>query len=179
MFRKEIRFSGSGGQGIILVAVILAEAAVQAGYFAVQSQSYGPEARGGASKAEVILSDQAVDYPKISSPDIFLALSAEAYAKYCHEIKRNGIIVVEETLAIPNCSTDILRFPVFATAQKTGKEITANMVLLGILSSLLEEFLSKSDLEQAINQRVPYGTAEVNLLAFNYGYALRQVAKIQ
>lgn len=179
MFRKEIRLSGSGGQGIILAAVILADAAVQAGYFAVQTQSYGPEARGGASKAEVILSDQAVDYPKVSSPDIFLALSAEAYAKYCHDIKRNGIIVVEETLAIPDCSADTLRFPILATAKKAGKEITANMVLLGILSSLLADILSKTDLEQAVRQLVPYRTAEINLLAFNYGYALSQAVNIR
>ncbi|MBS3886523.1 MAG: 2-oxoacid:acceptor oxidoreductase family protein [Dethiobacter sp.] len=172
MFKKEIRFSGSGGQGIILAAVILADAAVQAGFYAVQTQSYGPEARGGASKAEVIFSDQPVDYPKVSTPDIFLALSAEAYAKYCHDLKHNGIIVLEETLLTPHCAADTLKFPVFATARKTGKEITANMVLLGILSSLLIDFLPKALLEQAINERVPSGTTEINLLAFNYGYAL-------
>ncbi len=172
MFKKEIRLSGSGGQGIILVAVILADAALRAGFFAVQTQSYGPEARGGASKAEVILSDQPVYYPKVSSPDILLALSAEGYVKYCQDLKPNGIIVLEETLLTPHCAADILRFPVLATARKTGKEITANMVLLGILSFLLKNFLPKARLEEAISERVPSGTAEVNLLAFNYGYAL-------
>ncbi|MBS3989035.1 MAG: 2-oxoacid:acceptor oxidoreductase family protein [Dethiobacter sp.] len=179
MFKREIRLSGSGGQGIILAAVILADAAVQAGFFAVQTQSYGPEARGGASKAEVILSDQPIDYPKVSSPDIFLALSAEAYAKYCHDLKHNGIIVLEESLSTPDCSAGATRFPVLDTARKTGKEITANMVLLGILSFLLKNFLPKVRLEEAINERVPAGTAEVNLLAFNYGYALSHELKMQ
>ncbi len=101
-----------------------------------------------------------------------LALSAEGYVKYCQDLKPNGIIVLEETLLTPHCAADILRFPVLATARKTGKEITANMVLLGILSFLLKNFLPKARLEEAISERVPSGTAEVNLLAFNYGYAL-------
>lgn len=155
----------------------MADAALQAGFFVVQTQSYGPEARGGASRAEVILSDQPVDYPKVSSPDIFLALSAESYAKYCHDLKENAIIVLEESMQTTQCAADALRFPVLATARKAGKEITANMVLLGILSSLLKNILPKIYLEEAIQRRVPSGTAELNLLAFTYGYALSEEIK--
>lgn len=174
MIKQELRLSGSGGQGIILAAVTLADAAVKAGFHAVQTQSYGPEARGGSSKAEVILSEQPVDYPKVSQPDIFVALTAEAYAKYCNDTGADGLVVVEESLSLPACSAKTLRIPILETARKTGNEITANMVVLGVLAALLRDVLDKTYVEQAINERVPSGTAKFNLLAFQNGYAMIQ-----
>ena len=174
MMKKEIRLSGSGGQGMILAGVILADAAIRAGYYAIQTQSYGPEARGGASRAEVVLSDQPIDYPKVTLPDIFLALTPEAYEKYCHTVHSNGLIIVEQSITSSSCTIETLRLPILATARNTGKEITANMVALGTLAALLGNFLKKGYFESAVNERVPSGTAEVNLLAFQNGYAMIQ-----
>ena len=170
MIRKEVRLSGSGGQGIILAAVTLAEAALQAGYFAVQTQSYGPEARGGASKAEVIISDEPIDYPKVTTPDIFLALTSQAYAKYCDDIHLDGTVIIEESLSAESCPEKAFRLPILATARESGREIVANMVSLGVLSATLKNLLDKRFLEIAINKRVPPGTGEVNLHAFQKGY---------
>lgn len=94
----EIRLSGSGGQGIILMGIILAEAAIMNGVNAIQSQSYGPEARGGASKAEVIINDGEIDFPKVRKPDILLALTQEAFDKYIVDIKEGGIVILDEKL---------------------------------------------------------------------------------
>ena len=102
--KYKIRLSGEGGQGIILAGVILAEAAIYDGFNAIQSQSYGPEARGGASKAEVIISDEEINYPKIKVPEILLILSKEAYKKYFKDISKNGIIVVDDSIQITDKS---------------------------------------------------------------------------
>src|SRR5512138_314017 len=97
--RYEIRFSGAGGQGLILAGVIMAEAAsIYDGKQAVQSQSYGPEARGGASKSEVIISEQAIDYPKATVVDALLALTQEAADKYSHDLKKGGMLLIDSDL---------------------------------------------------------------------------------
>ncbi|MDW7651399.1 MAG: 2-oxoacid:acceptor oxidoreductase family protein [Bacillota bacterium] len=172
MIKKEVRLSGSGGQGMILAGVTLADAAIKAGFNAVQTQSYGPEARGGASRAEVIISDQPVDYPKVSSPDIFLALTSESYGKYCNDIRSDGIIIIDETLQATDCPEDALSLPIVAKAREAGLEITANMVALGVLGALLKDVLDKDYLIEAINERVPSGTAKMNIQAFQNGYAM-------
>jgi 2-oxoglutarate ferredoxin oxidoreductase subunit gamma len=172
VIKIEIRLSGSGGQGMILAGVTLADAAIRAGFHAVQTQSYGPEARGGASRAEVIISDQSVDYPKVSSPDIFLALTSEAYGKYCRDIKEGGIIVIDETLATADCPEGALSLPILAAARKAGREITANMVAVGVLGALLADKIEKEFIIEAINKRVPSGTAAINITAFQNGYAM-------
>ena len=97
--RYDIRFSGSGGQGIITAGILLAQAAaIKGGKNAVQSQSYGPEARGGASKAEVIISDDEINYPKIVSPDIVISLTQEAYNKYAVDLKDDAVVIVDTTM---------------------------------------------------------------------------------
>ena len=93
--RFEIRLSGSGGQGLILAGIILAEAAILDGKNAVQSQSYGPEARGGASRAEVIISNANIDYPKITNTDVLLSLTEEALLKYKYDLRDTGIIILD------------------------------------------------------------------------------------
>jgi 2-oxoglutarate ferredoxin oxidoreductase subunit gamma len=174
MFKKEIRLSGSGGQGIILAAVILADAAIKAGFHAIQTQSYGPEARGGASRAEVIISDAPVYYPKVTSPHIFLALTAESYRKYCTDISDDGLILLDQSIDVQACPAGVIRVPVLETARASGREITANMVALGALSALLEPMLPARFIETAISERVPSGTADINLAAFQNGYAMIQ-----
>ena len=87
--RREIRIAGFGGQGVILAGIVLGKAAsLYDGLYAVQTQSYGPEARGGASRAEVVISDEEIDYPKVQSPDILVAMSHEALITYMHDLKR-------------------------------------------------------------------------------------------
>src|SRR5512139_2762594 len=98
MERYEIRLSGSGGQGLILAGVILAEAAgIHDGKYVCQTQSYGPEARGGASKAEVIISDEEIDYPKAMKPDLLLAMNQRSCDTYLFDLKPNGVLVVDST----------------------------------------------------------------------------------
>ncbi len=97
--RYDIRFSGSGGQGIITAGILLAQAAaIKGGKNAVQSQSYGPEARGGASKAEVIISDDEINYPKIVNPDIVISLTQEAYNKYAVDLKDDAVVIVDASM---------------------------------------------------------------------------------
>ncbi|MBI2874280.1 MAG: 2-oxoacid:acceptor oxidoreductase family protein, partial [Firmicutes bacterium] len=136
--RLEIRLSGSGGQGVITAGVILAEAAILDGKNAVQSQSYGPESRGGYSKCEVILSDGEIDYPKVSSPDVLLALTEEALAHYGKTVKTEGLLIADESIGEPSGLQEgvrVLRVPILQTArEKVGREITANVVALGVLA---------------------------------------------
>ena len=101
--RIEIRLSGSGGQGLILAGIILAEAAIIDGKNAVQTQSYGPEARGGASRSEVIISNGSIDYPKVSKSDILLALTEEAVIKYKGSLKEDGLLILDSSIEKPEC----------------------------------------------------------------------------
>src|ERR1035437_4658030 len=99
MSRYELRFSGAGGQGLITAGIIMAKAAsIYEGKQAVQSQSYGPEARGGASKAEGIISDEAIDYPKVTQCDELLAMTQVACDKYSHDLKEGGVLLVDSDL---------------------------------------------------------------------------------
>lgn len=172
MDKIEIRLSGSGGQGIILAGVILADAALRAGYHAVQTQSYGPEARGGASRAEVIISKEPIDYPKVTQPDIFLALTRDAFVKYGEDVRPDGTIIADEAAAGMLSSITPQVYPILRTARDQGQEIVANMVALGVVAALLEDLPDKAYLENVISERVPAGTAELNLKAFQSGYAM-------
>jgi len=168
--RKEIRLSGSGGQGLITGGIILAEAAMRDGLEAVQTQSYGPEARGGAAKAEVILSDMEVDYPKVSSPDYVLAMTPIACDKYGCNLKPGAKLVVDEDL-VPNApdSKHCFKIPITRISKEiTGKPLSANIVALGVLNELFE-FVSPEKLEEAVRQRVPKVSIEDNIKALNEG----------
>lgn len=170
----EIRLSGSGGQGLILAGVILADAAIREGKNAVQTQSYGPEARGGASKAEVIISSDEIDYPKVSSPDVVLVMSQEAADKYAATVKKGGFLVVDSTYvkAIPPTPAQVYSLPISRVAkEKVGKELVANIVALGILAGLTG-VVSPQALQQALMSRVPKGTEELNLRALELGLEL-------
>jgi len=99
MDRFEIRLSGAGGQGMILAGIIIAEAALyEEGLNVTQTQSYGPESRGGASRAEVVLSNEIIDFPKVIKPDILVSLTQEAYDKYNEDVKNEGIIIVDDSI---------------------------------------------------------------------------------
>ena len=172
--RKEIILSGSGGQGLILAGIVLAEAALLAGLRAVQTQSYGPEARGGASRSEVIISDEEIDYPKVERADLLLAMNQESCDKFIGAVKETGLAVVDSTyvLKLPAAAVRIVSLPVTQmTKERLGKIIVANMAALGALAHFLEEVPFKL-VEQALVQRVPRGTEEINREAFRLGLEL-------
>ncbi len=171
--RYEIRLGGSGGQGIILGGVILAEAAaIYDGKHATQSQAYGPESRGGASKAEVIISDTEIDYPKAISIDFLLSMTQESCTKHHVDLKEGGILLVDsgEVTDFPEGNYKIYKAPITELARdKVGKVIAANIVAIGMVTEL-SGILSKEAVEQAVLARVPKGTEEINKKALQVGY---------
>jgi len=176
-FRQEIRLSGSGGQGLILVGKVLAEAAaIYDGLNATQSQSYGPEARGGASRSEVIISDGDIEYPKAENLDILLALTQEACDKYHKDLKKDGILIVDEKMVknIPDNNYKVVQLPIIHYAtERLGKFIVANIVSLGIIVKI-SEIVSEEAIRHAIKARVPKGTEDLNLKAFEEGMSLAE-----
>ncbi len=169
-YRYEIRLSGYGGQGIVLAGIILAEAAgIYDGKFVCQSQSYGPEARGGASKSEVIISDEEIDYPKAIKPDVLLAMSQNACDAYFFDLKPNGLLIVDSTFVRQVPTSKVIALPFTATARKElGKEMVANVISLGALV-YLSGAVSLKSLEAALIKRAPEGTEELNLKAMALG----------
>ncbi|MBN1295311.1 2-oxoacid:acceptor oxidoreductase family protein [bacterium] len=170
--RYEVRLSGSGGQGMILAGVILAEAAaIYDEKNATQSQSYGPEARGGASKSEVIISDEDIFYPKATNIDLLLALTQEACDKYIGDLKDDGILVIDtdRVLNPPKGNYRVVSLPITSIAQeKVGKVIVANIVALGVITAL-SGVVSESAIENAVLARVPRGTEDLNRKALRAG----------
>jgi len=171
--RFEIRLSGSGGQGLILAGIILAEAAsIYEGKEAVQTQSYGPESRGGASKSEVVISDQEIDYPKVTEPDLLLAMTQEACNKYIRDIKPGGIVILDDFFvqSWPEAvQARIFPLPLTRLARDAaGKTIVANIVALGAIVAL-SGIVSREAAEKAILARVPKGTEEMNRAALQAG----------
>ena len=169
--RTEIRLAGEGGQGMILAGIILAEAAaIYDGLQVVQSQSYGPEARGGASKSEVILSHSAIDFPKVIQADVVIALSQEANDKYGNGLKENGILIVDAVQVTQHVPANAIRLPITRIARDTtGREITTNTVALGILVGLTG-IVSLDAIRKAVRARAPRGTGEMNLAALEAGF---------
>jgi 2-oxoglutarate ferredoxin oxidoreductase subunit gamma len=173
--KYEIRFSGSGGQGLILAGIILAEAAtIYDNKNAVQSQSYGPEARGGASKSEVIISNSEIDYPKATIIDALLSLTQEACDKYVVDLKNGGILIVDSDFVtkIPDGNYKVYKLPFINTAKfELGREFVANIVALGAIVNITK-VVSKESIESAVLARVPKGTEELNKKALLRGYEL-------
>lgn len=163
--------AGEGGQGMILAGVILAEAAVHAGLNAVQTQSYGPEARGGASRSEVVIARGEIDYPKVMSADFLLCMSQEACDKFYTRVKDDGCIVVDSTNVSRVPTMRAITAPITQIAEEvTGRRITASMVALGLLGGL-SEVVPREALEKAVAERVPAGYEEMNLQALAAGFA--------
>lgn len=171
--RLEVRLAGSGGQGIILMGLILAEAAgLFEGKFVCQTQSYGPEARGGAAKAEVVISEEEIDYPKALQPDILVALNQAAADAYGQDLKPGGLLLVNSTLVEDLPSPKAIALPFTATArQELGRELLANLVALGALVRL-SGIVRQASLEQAVRRRAPAGTVDLNLQALQAGLRL-------
>jgi len=175
--RTEIRLAGEGGQGMILAGIILAEAAaIYDGKQATQTQSYGPEARGGASRSEVVISDGEIDHPEVLSPDVVVALSQEAYQKFAKTVKPGGLLIVDEDRVQTSEDFNGVRIPVARIAHETtGRDITANTVALGVLVGLTK-MVSREAIEKAVTARAPKGTEELNRKALQAGFtAVEQI----
>jgi 2-oxoglutarate ferredoxin oxidoreductase subunit gamma len=173
MSRYELRFSGAGGQGLITAGIIMAKAAsIYEGKEAVQSQSYGPEARGGASKSEVIISDTVIDYPKITRCDALLAMTQEACTKYSDDLKEGGVLLYDSDLVtkLPEGNFKKVGFNIINTAKnEVGREIVANIVALGAMVALTGQ-VSRENAEKAVLSSVPEAFLELNRKAFNTGF---------
>lgn len=172
--RYEMRFSGSGGQGVILASVIVAEAAVAAGLEAVQSQAYGPEARGGLCRAETILSREKIWYTKVIQPSFLLALTQDSLDKYAQNLAPDAVVMADASLSLPACvdPARALMLPILATARdKVGKVMTANIVAVGAVNKALGLF-DEAALTEGVRRHIPAGTEELNWKALAEGAAL-------
>ena len=169
--RKQLRLSGSGGQGVITADIILAEAAVEEGKEAVQSQSYGPEARGGASKSEVIIDDTKIFHPHVQVPDLVLAMTQKAADKYYGDLKKDGLLVLDTDLVpeVPDFP-NIVRIPITKLAvEEVGKPLFANIVALGALVHLTN-IVDFETIKKSVANRVPPHTVEQNMKALQVGW---------
>ena len=178
--RYEIRVAGFGGQGVITLGYVLAKAAgIHDGKYALMTQSYGPEARGGACRADVIISDDPIDYPKLSHPDCFLAMSMDAYNQFHESIRGGGKMILDEGLVNVEpigCleGGKIFRVASMKEAEALGNKLTANMVMLGYVQSVTG-VVSEQALEEAVRERFPRFT-EINLEAIRRGMELGRLA---
>lgn len=171
--RIEVRFAGFGGQGIIKSGIIVASAAcIHGGKHAVQTQSYGPESRGGACKSEVVISGEDIDFPKVVEPDVLVVMSQHAYNDYLDDVKAGGTVIMDpDMIPTEKALKDVRVYKVPATkiAEQLGRRIVANIVMLGAfvaITGLLDAHVMK----EAIKENIPEGTEELNLAAFEKGY---------
>lgn len=175
--RSEIRLAGEGGQGMILAGIILGEAAIHDGKNAVQTQSYGPEARGGASKAEVVISSGEIDHPEVLDADVVVTLSQEAFKKFSGSVKPGGLLIVDEDKVDTCGALAAICLPITKLAfETTGKAITANAVALGVLVGFMG-IVSREAIEKAVMARAPKGTEEMNRKALEAGFEIARKVK--
>ncbi|WP_272700688.1 2-oxoacid:acceptor oxidoreductase family protein [Desulfovibrio sp. Fe33] len=171
--RFEIRFSGLGGQGIITLGKIMGQGlALGHGYNVTQTQSYGPEARGGSSKCDLVISSERISYPKAESLDLLVALSQEACNAYFPYLKKGGILVLESDLVKQPPTNQYLGLPFTALAKdKVGIVQAMNTVVLGALSFLLP-FVNQATMRKSLESVLPAKIRAVNTKAFNLGHRL-------
>jgi len=168
--KQEIRLGGSGGQGIIMAAIVLAEAAgIFDGHQVSQTQSYGPEPRGGVCKSEVVISDTPIDYPKVTRPDYLLAMNQASVNTYFKDLKESGLLIVDSTFVdtLPTGKAVSIPFTKIAR-ERFGTDMVANMVALGALVHL-SGCVSMDSIEAAVKARVPAGTEDLNINALRAG----------
>lgn len=177
MEKHEIRLSGSGGQGLLLAGIILAEAAIHDGKNAVQTQSYGPEARGGASKSEVLISEDVIDFPKVRNCDVLLSLTQKSYDQYNDGLKEDGILIIDKSVTVAETiKNKVISVPIIDTATNVLlKPMVTNIVALGAIVEATK-LVSYEALEAAVLSRVPKGTEELNKRALSLGYEIAKDA---
>lgn len=167
--RKEIRFSGFGGQGVILMGHIFGEAGVLDDKDATLTKSYGPEARGGACSSDVIVSDKRVRYPEARDPDVLISMSQESFETYVPELGDDGTLIIDTGL-VESPDREASGLPATEIAkEEIGIKQTANIVMLGYFTGKCG-FVSKESMKEAVEKLVPEGTEEKNLEAFEKGF---------
>lgn len=179
-YRYDIRLSGSGGQGLILMGIILAEAiGIYDGKYVAQTQSYGPEARGGSSKAEIVVSDEEIDYPEALRLDLLLAMNQKSCDDYYMDLKPDGILIVDSTFVKQVPIPRAYQIPFTQMARDMFKrEMVANIIALGAISGLTS-IVSVSAIQAALLARVPKGTEKLNRSALRAGIkAAKKVEKV-
>ena len=175
----EVRISGYGGQGVVLAGLLLGKAAsLYDNKAAVFTQSYGPEARGGASCADVVVANHSVDYPLVYKPDVLVALFQEAYVKYRPLLKPGGILILESDLVqIAKDEVPHYNLPATKIAEGLGKKIVANVVVLGFLVGVTN-VVSRESAEESIRNTVKKHTIDLNLRAFDAGFSRAQTEHV-
>jgi 2-oxoglutarate ferredoxin oxidoreductase subunit gamma len=170
----EIRIAGFGGQGVILSAVVLGKAAsIYENGFATMTQNFGPEARGGACSAQLVISDSPVLYPYVTRPDIMVIMSQEAYNRFASELRPGGVLIIEEDLVrVSDLKGDLKVYSVPATrfAEELGKRMVLNSVMVGFFTAVTK-LLSADSVRKAVADSVPSSSRELNLKAFDRGLA--------
>ncbi|MBC8174827.1 MAG: 2-oxoacid:acceptor oxidoreductase family protein [Candidatus Marinimicrobia bacterium] len=173
-----IRFCGFGGQGIVLSGYIMGNAALEENLNALQTQSYGSESRGGASKSDVIISKEDIHEIEIDQLDVLVAFSQPAYEMYIDKLRKRGILIIEDDLVKPDSDSPFEPYRIKATDiafKKFGRKIMANTVMLGFITPIVKAISGKS-MEKAVEESAPRGTEEKNLDAFSEGYKLGLIA---
>lgn len=171
MSKMEIRLAGTGGQGLITGTIILAEAGLFDDKFVAQSQSYGPEARGGMCKGEVIISDEEIGFTKIVTPTFVMALSQQSFDVYCKNVSEDCFVLVDTTINVPEGfrTKNFMQLPIIETARDVvGKMQTVNIVSVGAINKILG-LSSDESIKKAVLLRIPKGTEELNLKALEAG----------
>ena len=179
MKTNRIVFSGSGGQGIITASIILAEAAaIYEGLKAVQTQSYGPEARGGATRADVVISEEDIHYPKVIKPHFLICLTQEAYNKFSGIVRPGGLLLTDNHFVSQEHKVDARQVALGmhkAVVEKTGKPIVFNICMLGALTGLTD-LVKAEAIVKVLEIKIPGDFLEVNKRAFEIGLGLAQRA---
>jgi 2-oxoglutarate ferredoxin oxidoreductase subunit gamma len=169
----EIRLAGFGGQGVILSAIILGKAAsIYQNGFATMTQSFGPEARGGACSAQLILSDLPVLYPYVTQPDILVVLSQEAYTRFVPELKYGGTLILEQDLVRVdelNGNIKVHSVPATRLAEELGKRMVLNAVMVGFFTAITG-LIGPDSVRKAVADSVPAAFRDLNLKAFEKGF---------
>ena len=168
----EIRVAGFGGQGVILSAIVLGKAAsIYQNGFATMTQNFGPEARGGACSAQLMLSDTPVLYPYVTQPDVMVVMSQEAYNRFAPELKPEGLLIIEEDLVrVSDLKGDVKVYSIPATriAEELGKRMVLNSVMVGFFTAVTK-LLTADAVRKAVADSVPPSFRELNLQAFEKG----------
>lgn len=175
----EIRIAGFGGQGVILAAAIMGKAAAlfQGGY-ATMTQSFGPEARGGSSSAQVILSNEPILYPYVTQPDVLVVLSQEAYTRFAPELKHGGILILEQDLVRTDrfpSGARVFGVPATRLAEELGRKVVLNVVMVGFFGAVTK-LLEPDALRRAVASSVPSALQKLNLEAFDKGFEYGSLA---
>lgn len=179
MAKTEIRVGGLGGQGVILCASIIGKAAaIHGGKQATLIQAFGPEARGSACSAQVIIADELIGYPYVKHPDILVLMSQDAFTQFIPQLKPGGLVLYESELVVPDRGlippgARAVGVPATRMAEELGRRLVLNIVMVGFFAGVTG-LLPFEAVQQAVLDSVPRGTEDLNRKALGKGYAYGQ-----